>query len=210
MKIELKVQNRNKIGTNQAKKLRADNKIPGVIYTKGKDARHISVDPADFYKVYREAGSSKVIYLNLDDENIPVLIREVQTNPVKELDFLHVDFLKLDLEEKIKVNIPIVLLNRDNIRLQPSILMQLTDEIEVECLPTDIPQSAEIDVRDMDFDTPKYVRDADVAKMDNVEVLTELDKVVCTLSAPAAEAEEEDVDEEASVETPVDEEEKTE
>ena len=94
--------------------------------------------------------------------------------------------MKLDLTEKIKVNVPIVLVNRDNIKLQPSILMQLIDEIEVECLPAYIPQSAEIDVRDMDFDTPKWC-DTDVAKMDDVEILTDLDEVVCTLSAPAAE-----------------------
>jgi large subunit ribosomal protein L25 len=196
MSIELKVQDRSNTGTNQAKKIRAANMIPGVIYSKGEETRHITIDPADFYKAYREAGYSAVIKLDLDGEEIPVLIREVQANPVKDLDFLHVDFLKLDLTEKIKVNVPIVLVNRDNIKLQPSILMQLIDEIEVECLPAYIPQSAEIDVRDMDFDTPKLVSDTDVAKMDDVEILTDLDEVVCTLSAPAAEEADEDAAEE--------------
>lgn len=210
MNIELKVLNRSSTGTNQAKKLRAANKIPGVIYSRGEETRHITIDPADFYKAYREAGSSAVIKLDLEGEEIPVLIREVQTNPIQELDFLHVDFLKLDLTEKIKVNVPIVLLNRENIRIQPSVLMQLIDEIEVECLPAYIPQTAEIDVRDIDFDTPKLVSDTDVANMENVEILTELDDVVCTLSMPSAE-DEEDVDEEDIAEdASVDEEEQTE
>jgi large subunit ribosomal protein L25 len=138
MKYELQVQNRNETGTNRAKKIRAENMIPGVIYSKGEETKHISMNPADFFKVYKEAGSSAVIHLDLDGEDIPVLIREVQTDPIKDMVFLHVDFLKLDLKEKIKVNVPIVLLNKESIRLQPSILMQLTDEIEVECLPTEI------------------------------------------------------------------------
>jgi len=187
MDIALKIEQRSQTGKSYARKLRAQNKIPGVIYSKGETPEHISVDPADFYKAYKEAGTTSVIKLNLAGEEIPALIREVQTNPVNEMDFLHVDFLKLDLQEKIRVNIPIVLVNRDNIKLQPSILVQLLDEIEVQCLPTDIPQKAEIDVREMDYNTPKYVRDTDVAKMDNVEVLTELDKVVCTLSIPSTE-----------------------
>src|SRR5690554_6342948 len=133
MKIELKVQNRSNTGSNRSKKLRAENKIPGVIYSKGEETRHITIDPVDFYKAYREAGTSAVVTLILDGEEIPVLIREVQSNPIKDLDFLHVEFLKLELTEKIKVNVPIILLNRDNIEIQPSILMQLIDEIEVEC-----------------------------------------------------------------------------
>lgn len=204
MKFELEVQNRNETGTNQAKKLRADNRIPGVIYSKGEETKHISMDPADFFKVYRETGSSAVIHLDFNGEDIPVLIREVQTDPIREMDFLHVDFLKLDLKEKIKVNVPIVLHNKDNIQLQPSILMQLIDEIEVECLPTDIPQTAEIDVIDMNFDTPKLVSDTDVANMEHVEILTELDKVVCTLAMPSKQEEEdEETDEDVSAEVPV-------
>ena len=78
------------------------------------------------------------------------------------------------------------------------------DEIEVECLPTYIPQTADIDVSDIDFDTAKLVRDADVANMDDVEVLTDLDQVVCTLSMPSIEEEEdEDLDEEISADVPV-------
>ena len=143
MNIELKVQNRSKTGKSYARKLRAQNLIPGVIYAKGEENINISMDPAEFYKAYREAGTSAVIKLDLEGREIPALIREVQTDPVKEMEFLHVDFMKLDLTEKIRVNVPIVLLNRDNIKIQPSVLMQLIDEIEVECLPADIPQAAE-------------------------------------------------------------------
>lgn len=206
MKIELKVQNRTVTGTNKAKKLRAEKLIPGVIYSRGEETKTVTVDAVDFLKTFREAGTSAVVYLDLEGEENPVLIREVQTNPIRENDFLHVDFLKLDMTEKIKLNIPVVLLNRDAIKIQPSVLMQLVDEIEVECLPSYIPQTADIDVSDIDFDTPKFVSDTDVAGMEDVEVLTDLDEVVCTLTMPSIEEEDEDEeleDEEVSADVPV-------
>lgn len=204
MRNELKVQHRTVTGSNKAKKLRADKLIPGVIYSRGEESKNVTVDAGEFFKTYRNAGTSAVIYLDLEGEEAPVLIREVQVDPVYKNEFVHIDFLKLDMKEKIKLNIPVVLLNRDSIKLQPSVLMQLIDEIEVECLPTYIPQTADIDVSDIDFDTAKLVRDADVANMDDVEVLTDLDQVVCTLSMPSIEEEEdEDLDEEISADVPV-------
>lgn len=204
MRNELKVQNRNVTGTNKAKKLRADKLIPGVIYSRGEETINVSVNAVDFLKTYRDAGTSAVIYLDLEGEETPVLIREVQMDPIKDNEFIHVDFLRLNMKEKIKLNIPVVLLNRDAIKIQPSVLMQLIDEIEVECLPTYIPQTADIDVADIDFDTPKLVSDTDVANMEEVEVLTDLDEVVCTLTLPMEEEEEEeDIDEEVSADVPV-------
>lgn len=196
MRNELKVQHRTVTGTNQAKKLRAEKLIPGVIYSRGEETKNITVDAVEFLKTFRDAGSSAVIYLNLEGQEEPVLIREVQMDPIKENEFIHVDFLKLDMTEKIKLNIPVVLLNREDIRIQPSVLMQLVDEIEVECLPTYIPQTADIDVSDIDLDTAKLVSDADVAQIDEVEILTDLDEVVATLSLPMEEEEEDELDEE--------------
>lgn len=205
MRNELTVQHRTVTGTNKAKKLRANKQIPGVIYSRGEETRSVVVDAVDFLKTYRQAGTSAVIYLDVEGEEAPVLIREVQMDPVIENKFIHIDFLKLDMKEKIKLNIPVVLLNRDSIKLQPSILMQLIDEIEVECLPTYIPQTADIDVSDIDFDTAKFVSDTDVANMEDVEVLTDLDEVVCTLSMPSMEEEEDDegLEEEVSADVPV-------
>lgn len=196
MRNELKVQHRTVTGTNQAKKLRAEKLIPGVIYSRGEETKNITVDAVEFLKTFRDAGSSAVIYLNLEGQEEPVLIREVQMDPIKENEFIHVDFLKLDMTEKIKLNIPVVLLNREDIQIQPSVLMQLVDEIEVECLPTYIPQTADIDVSDIDLDTAKLVSDADVAQIDEVEILTDLDEVVATLSLPMEEEEEDELDEE--------------
>src|SRR5699024_6994418 len=86
-------------------------------------------------------------------------------------------------------------INRDNIKLQPSVLVQSIDEIEIECLPKDIPNDASIDVIDMDFDTAILVEDLDIAKNEDITIWTELDEVVCTLVEPSYDEEEEDEEE---------------
>lgn len=191
---KMNVENRSGIGSNKVNKLRAEGSIPGIIYKRGEETKHIQISDSEFRKVYREAGMTSIIDLELDGEKHPVIIKDLQRHPVKN-QYVHVDFQELNMDEKIRVFIPVVLLNRDEIKLQPSVLVQILDEVEVECLPADIPNTAEVDVADMDFATPIYVSDLDIAKEEKVEILLDLDTVVCTLSEPSMEEEEEDLEE---------------
>ena len=141
------------------------------------------------------AGSTSLLGLELEGQTIPAIIKEIQRHPIKN-QILHLDFQKLNMDEKIKMTLPIMLLNRDSIKLQPSVLTQILDQIDIECLPNDIPNNAEVDVANMDFTTPIMVKDLDIAKDDKVVVLRDLEDVVCTLSEPSMEVEdEEDTDE---------------
>lgn len=187
---KIKVENRLAVGSNKINKIRVKNLIPGVIYKRGEDTRHIQVDDSEFRKVYRVAGTTSVIDLELDGEVHPVIIKDLQSHPVKN-QYLHIDFQELNMDEKLKVLVPINLINRDNIQLQPSVLTQLLNEVEVECLPSDIPSTADVDVAEMDFAAPKLVEDLDIASNEKISILTELDTVVCTLSEPSMEEEEE-------------------
>lgn len=193
--IKMHIEKREKIGTNKVNKLRANDTIPAVLYSKGEETQHVSVSKAEFIKVYRIAGTTSLLTLELDGEKIPAIIKEVQRHPVKD-EYLHIDLQKLNMNEKIKLTIPVVLLNRDSIRIQPSVLVQQLDEVEVECLPTHIPSTADVDVQDLDFETTIFVKDLDVAKMDDITVLNDLEEVVCSLTEPAAyEEDDEDAEE---------------
>ncbi len=189
------VENRSGIGSNKVNKLRVEGLIPGVIYKRGEETKHIQVDDSEFRKIFRLAGTTSVIDLELDGGKHPVIIKDLQRHPFKS-QFVHIDFLELNMDELIKVMIPINLVNRDNIQLQPSVLNQILDEVEVECLPGNIPSVAEVDVADMDYTTPIFVSDLDIAKDEKVTILAELDSLVCTLSeAVIIEDEEEEIDE---------------
>ncbi|NLK44364.1 MAG: 50S ribosomal protein L25 [Tissierellia bacterium] len=199
--LKMQVEKREEIGKNAIKKLRKDHIIPAVIYGKGEENLNVKIELSEFLRVSRAAGTSSVLDLDLAGETIPVIIKDIHRHPVKD-QILHIDFQKLNMHEKVRLTIPIVLLNRDSIRLQPSVLTQLLDQIEIECLPAHIPGSAQVDVQDMDFATPITVKDLDIASDENINILRDLDDAVCTLSQPAAPAEDEEADEAEATEAP--------
>ncbi len=136
---------------------------------------------------------STLIDLELDGNVSPVLIKEVQTHPFKN-QFLHVDFQQLNMDEKVKLTIPITLLGRDDIAIQPSILIQQLDELEIECLPGNIPQSIEVDVSNIDFTTPVFISDLDIFGNEDVTIFREADDVIASLIEPTMEEELEEIE----------------
>ena len=199
--IKMKIESRENIGSNRVNKLRVDKKLPGVIYKRGDETLVVQVSEKEFTRAFKLAGTTNVIDLELNGEVHPSIVKDIQKHPVRN-EILHVDFQELNMNETIKMFIPINLINRDAIKLQPSVLAQMLDQVEIECLPNNIPNTADIDVSDMTFADPIYVKDLDVAKNADVTVLTDLETLVCTLSEPSAQAEATDEEsEEAEAET---------
>lgn len=196
---------RDEIGKNRVKYIRKEKMVPGVVYSKGVDTKQLKVDSIDFGKLFRIVGTSSIMELDLDGEIVPVIVKQVQRHPVKG-DVVHIDFQRIDMKQKLKITVPVYLLNRDSIKLQPSVLMQMLDEIEIECLPGDIPERVGIDVSNMDFTTPLFVKDLEIVDDEDVEILTDLESIICTLNEPMEEEEEEEIEEEEideSAEVPV-------
>lgn len=195
----LHTQMREDIGKNRVDKLRAAGNVPGVVYHKGKESINVQIPVLELQKVLDEAGTSNLVDLVFDDNTITVLVKDAQMHPVRD-EYLHVDFVEVNMKEKIKVVVPVVLLNRDEIWLQPSILTQMMDEVEVECLPSYIPSAAEVNVQDMQYNDTMTVADLDISSIDEVEVLADPEETVCTLTEPEEfdEEEFEDVDVDAA------------
>ncbi len=186
---------REEIGKGQINKIRQEDFIPGVVYGKGEKTRHIKVKKQQFQRFLRKHGTTGLLDLVLDDGSVPVIIKEVQKHPFKDI-YLHVDFQQLRMDEKVKITLPITLKGRENIQIQPSILVQQLDEIEIECLPMDIPSKLEADVSHLDFSTPLFVSDLAIFKNENITILRDADDVVATLTQPISEEELEALDEE--------------
>ena len=189
--IKVQVEKRTGLGKNKVDKIRQENVVPGVLYGKGEETKHIQVDRRNFEKVYKSAGMSTLIDLELEGNVAPVLIKEVQKHPFKN-EYLHVDFQQLNMNETVKLTIPIILNGRDNIKQQPSILIQQLDELEIECLPKDIPQTIEVDVSNIDFDTPIFVSDLEIFNNEDITIFREADEVIASLVTPTEEEEEEE------------------
>lgn len=202
--IKMHVLTRTEIGKNQIKKLRAAHLVPGIIYCRGEANLPITIEIHEIQKIFKKLGTASLIHLQLENQEIPVIIREIQRHPVSQ-HLLNIDFLKLHMDEKVRMDIPIVIINKDAIKIKPSILSQVLDQIEIECFPKDIPHGAEVDVISIDFSTPMLVKDLDIASNKKITILRDLDDVVCSLLEPTkAEPEPESAEEEtvAPVEAP--------
>ena len=192
-KIVLQADKREATGKNQVKKLRNNELIPGVIYAKNQENVNVQFTARDFEKVLRQAGTSTIISLDIDGEGKEVLIKDFDSHPYKN-QFLHVDFQAIDQNETIRVTVPVVLLNRDDMEVVEGVLVQNLDDVEVECLPKYIPQTADVDVKEMQIGDNKTIADLDIFSNENITILAEEDEVVCSLQEVS---EEEIIDEDA-------------
>ena len=130
------------------KRLRNERKIPAVVYGEGIESTILTIGAHDFINVFREAGETALIDLKYSDRSDKVLIKEVQFNPVN-LTPIHVSFHKVNLTEKIKAHIPVEIVGETEspvVKSGEGLVLVLLNEIEVEALPSDLPQKFEVNV----------------------------------------------------------------
>ncbi len=199
--IKLNAQIREGLGKNKVDKLRVDQIVPGVMYGKGEENVNVQIIEKELHKAYMGAGSSTILDLVIDGKSVPVLFKEVKRHPFKN-QYVHVDFYKINMKESLRLMIPITLEGRDEIRLQPSVLTQQLNEVDVECLPSDIPAAAVVNVADMQYGDQIYVKDLDIFANEKLTFHTDENELIATLSEPKEVVEEEEVTEEMSAEVP--------
>lgn len=199
--LVLNANKREAIGKNKVNKLRAEDIVPGVVYAKNEDNINVQVISKDFDRILRQAGTSTIITLDIDDENKDVLIKEYQTHPYKN-QFLHVDFQAINQNETIRVSVPIVLIGRDDIEIAQSVLVQNMDTVEVECLPKYIPQTADVNVADIQIGDNKTIADLDIFANENITILAEEDEVICSLQEVSEEEISEETEETSAADVP--------
>lgn len=184
--IKLNLVKREDLGTSGAKKTRAEGLVPGIFYAKDSEPVAVAAKANELQKVVDEAGTSALVDITINGEDHKILFKEIQEHPFKN-QLLHFDAYGVNLKEKIKLSIPVVLEGRDDIRVQPSVLLQLLEEVEVECLPTNLPSEGLVNVADMQIGDTLTVADLDVASIADIEILTDLDEAVCALQEPREE-----------------------
>lgn len=205
-RIKIKVEKRETVGKEGVKKLRKQGYVPAVVYSN--DTNIVLTIPFAGLKALRSIGFSESAVIDMEiagekkAKSIPVLIKDVQFHPLTE-DIIHVDFLKVSLSEKIKVNVPIVLKGESKqVKEESGTLEQILRELEVEGLPLDIPENVEVDVTGLTIGHSLHVSDLIVTG--NVVVITDPETAVVTALAKEEEIEEELLtEEEASTEPEV-------
>ncbi|MBN1480469.1 50S ribosomal protein L25 [candidate division KSB1 bacterium] len=194
--VTLNVETRTGLGTGAVKKLRRQNKIPGIFYFHGSKNLPFVVDRAELHSVWgHESGLLEIIFDSKTHKKC--VVRDIQFDPVKGTP-IHIDLMGIKMTEKLRVNVHIQLNGTpDGVKNAGGVLQHTIRELEVECLPTDIPDSIEVDVTELGIGDSIHVSDIMV---ENVTVLTDPSTVIATVSAPRVIAEQEVVEEEGEEE----------
>lgn len=185
-KILLDVQVRDvKVSPNYLRKQR---KIPAVFYGNKEKSVALQVDYQTFRKAYEKAGGNQVIELNIDGKKKPVLVHEVQYNPLTDK-FDHIDFVHVDMNVEVKAQIPVVIVGiAPAVKNLGGILMTLRHDLEVKCLPSDLPHQLEVDVSGLEtLHSSMYLSDIKVPA--GVKLTGNPDDVVVTVSVVKEEVE---------------------
>lgn len=160
--------------------LRKAGQVPAVFYGMANPTTPISISNIEFKKVWHKAGESSAVELTVDGKKVDVLIHDVQTHPVND-EPIHVDFLAIDMNKKIKVNIPIEFEG-----VSPAVksgignLVKVMHEIEVEALPKDLPHNLVADISTL-VDTSSQITVADIKLPAGVVVTLEPTEVVASV-----------------------------
>ena len=139
-------------GKNPARRLRRSGLVPGVLYGAQKEAVSVSIDPKQVTKILHSASGHNTIFdVSIDGERTKAMIVDWQHEPIKGT-ILHVDLKRIAMDEKLQVRVPIVLRGEPaGVKQQGGILEQVLREVELECLPQEIPSSIEADVSELVF-----------------------------------------------------------
>jgi large subunit ribosomal protein L25 len=188
--IELAVEKRSTIGKNEARRSRAGGRIPAVVYGAGKPNVPISVDRKALSDLFREgAGENAIFLLKLagSDQSRHAMIREMQRDPVSRKP-LHIDFVRVLMDVKITVSVPIEIVGvARGVKTDQGILDVVTREIEIECLPTNIPAHLPIDVTELGIGDA--IRVSELKVPEGVTIVDNPEKVVLHVTHPTREEE---------------------
>ena len=165
MDATLDAKKRDSRGKNEARRLRVSGRIPAVVYGARKageapEGVPVAVDPKEVLRIlHSESGANTLINLTLDGGESRVMVREYQLDPVTH-QLLHADFYQLAMDRAIEVSVPIVIKGEPaGVKVQGGVLDFVTRDIQVECLPTDIPEHIDVDVSELMLHQSIRVRD---------------------------------------------------
>ncbi len=172
MAIEISATKRNVQGTGASRRLRKANRVPGVVYGTG-DAVMIELDHnAIFYALRNEAFHASVLSLDIEGKKEPVLLRDFQMHAFRR-QVQHIDFQRVDAKKKVHMKIPLHFINADiapGVKLGGGIISHVLNELDIVCLPGDLPTSIEVDLGHLELGHSIHV--SDIKLPNGVQVAT--------------------------------------
>ena len=186
-KIEIKAEKRERVGKSLSS-VREKGLLPAVVYGHDFKSTSIQVNLREFEKAYNEAGESSLVYVNLNGEILPVIIYDVSRNPISDR-FIHADFYKVNLKEKITADVQLVFVGESAaVKDFAGILVKNVNEVKVEALPKDLPHEIQVDISALKtFADQILIKNLKLPK--GVEVKEKPEEIVALVQEPISQEE---------------------
>jgi large subunit ribosomal protein L25 len=200
MSLTIKCETRDAFGKNASRRLRREGKVPAVMYGGKEPITHLTLQKKDVFGILRsEAGENTIFKTAFDTISKDTMIKEVQLDPVTD-EILHIDLIQIAMDKAIKVSVPIVVTGESiGVKTEGGFVDLITREVEVECLPGDIPENIELDITDLHLHQSLKIED--LAFPEGVVGTGDPQTLVVLIEAPTKEEEVvEEVEEEEEIE----------
>jgi len=184
---------RTETGKGAARRIRRSGLIPGVVYGRGNEPRSIKVDPLDIKKLLQSNAIFDLTFVGEDGEESTVIIKDYQKDVIKQ-NLLHVDFQFISMDEKITVSVPMRLEGEAVGVHDGGVLQQLLREIDIDVLPSEIPEEITIDISELEVGESLSVADLELPEA--IDLVTDSDEVIVTVVTPTELVEEDEEEEE--------------
>jgi large subunit ribosomal protein L25 len=167
---------------NHARRVRRDGKIPAVVYGAGKDSQPVSVDPRHVLRILRsESGHNTIFDLAMNGGQSKAMIVDWQYEPIKG-QLLHIDLKRIAMDKVLRVSVPVMLQGVPvGVKTEGGILEQMLREVEIECLPGDIPSHIDVDVSELTFG--KVLRVSDLPHNEKLKFLSDANQPVAHVTS---------------------------
>lgn len=187
MKIEFNANKRELQGTGASRRLRRAGKVPGILYGGETAAQPIEVDHNQlFHQLKLEAFHASVLSMNLDGQKQQVLLRDYQMHAFKP-QVLHADFQRVSADRKIHMKVPLHFINADiapGVKLQGGVVSHVLNELNLTCLPADLPEFIEVDMKDVSVGHSIHVKDLKLPQGVEAVLHRNENPVVATIVVP--------------------------
>ncbi|WZL73417.1 50S ribosomal protein L25 [Clostridiaceae bacterium 35-E11] len=170
---------RNEVGSNACNRIRREGNVPGVVYGDRAATKIIEVDKREINNIVRNYGTNIIVDLYTGGNLATVMIKDIQRHPVTN-EVIHIDFQEVSYNKAIHATVPIRLLGKEKVESKEGIIQQQLREIEIECLPNDIPESIDIDISFMKPGNPLKVADVEFGQ--ELSVLNDSFEIIATLT----------------------------
>ena len=199
--IRLSAEPRTEVGKGATGRLRRTGRVPGIVYGYKVEPTPVHVDALELYHaLHTDAGSNALIRLEFDGDTHLTVARDMQRHPIKG-ETLHVDFLAVNKDVQISVEVPVHLTGEEDLGDNDGVLNQILYTVPVLVKPLDVPNYLELSVEGLEIGDVKRVEDLAAALPEGAEFDIEPERTVVTINAPISEEALEAMEEQAGVET---------